>query len=283
MDALSRADLHLDVRERGDLGRPRTPGIEDAAGANFFRRAVAQIAQLGSCHRGPVAQQAQDLRVVADRRSVSRCAAGVERAEPKRIDPVLVHRDGAERSRDHPGFQLVQLVVGEPRVRLAVLERLVAIVRLEVAVRAVQQRAVLERRFPRPVWLHRVEEGNAKQQVRRDALDVSAVQTGETRHLRVGHQVADAAVDHPAVRAGRAGGEVLLLDQHGGEPAHRGVPGDAGAVHAPADHEEVVAPHPPDLRRHSRQAQEFLSRRGKGKPQGGPAGSRRPGPMGSAG
>jgi len=79
--------------------------------------------------------------------------------------------------------------------------------------------------------------------MRRDPLDVAAVQAGEARHLRIVDQVADAAVDHAAVRARGPGGEVLLLDQHGAQAAHGGVAGDAGAVHPAADDEQVVAPH----------------------------------------
>ncbi len=52
-------------------------------------------------------------------------------------------------------------------------------------------------------------------------------------------QIAHAAVHEPRRPAGGAAGEVLALDEHGPEPAQRGVAGDAGAGDAAADHQQV--------------------------------------------
>jgi hypothetical protein len=57
--------------------------------------------------------------------------------------------------------------------------------------------------------------------------------------VRVVRQVARAAVDHPAVVAARAEGEVVALEQRDLQPAHRRVARDPDAVHAAAHDDHV--------------------------------------------
>ncbi len=52
-------------------------------------------------------------------------------------------------------------------------------------------------------------------------------------------EVAQAAVHQSRAARARAGAEVTFVDQDGSDAAHRGIPRDARAGHAAADHQEV--------------------------------------------
>src|SRR6058998_2911496 len=114
----------------------------------------------GAAIMSPAIVKPRDLRVVANFRAVLLGAARIERAEAEGIDAVLVHRHRAQRSLRDARLDPVQLRVGEPGVRLAVLDRLVAVVLLEVALRAVDPGAVEQLSLAMGEEGH--EEGNAE-------------------------------------------------------------------------------------------------------------------------
>ena len=154
-------------------------------------------------------------------------------AEARAVDAPLVERDAALEIAVDPRLELAELVGGEARVRLSVLERLVAVVRFEERVDELE-----EDLLPRP-RLDRHQERDAEEQVRRDALDVPRVAAALLGDVRVVGEVARAAVDHAARVAARAVREVVALEQGDLQPAHRAVAGDARAVHAAAEDDDV--------------------------------------------
>ena len=78
--------------------------------------------------------------------------------------------------------------------------------------------------------VQRKEEGQGPDQVRRDPEQDAALPVGLEHQAEVARlQVAQAAVDQAAGARAGARAEIVLLDQHRAEPAHRRVAGDAGA------------------------------------------------------
>ena len=127
-------------------------------------------------------------------------------------------------------------------MRLAVLEWLVAVVGLEEAIHQ------LEEDLRASAAVDGDEEGNAEEQVRRDALDVTGVAARALGDLGIVGEVAEATVDHPAGVAAGAEGQIVALEQSDREAAHRRVARDADAVHAAADHHHVHVHIRPSLR-----------------------------------
>ena len=84
------------------------------------------------------------------------------------------------------------------------------------------------------------DEGQRPDQVRRDAQQDAPLAVGLEHEPEVaGLQIAEAAVHQPARARAGARAEVVLLDQHGPEPAHGRVARHAGAGDAAADDEQV--------------------------------------------
>ena len=94
--------------------------------------------------------------------------------------------------------------------------------------------------IPEPV-LERQQERRRVDEVRREALREQAPLVQRLAHEPEVEalQVAQAAVDELAGAAGRAGGEVALLDERDGEATAGGVERDAAARDAAADDEHV--------------------------------------------
>ncbi len=55
-------------------------------------------------------------------------------------------------------------------------------------------------------------------------------------------EIPEAAMDQPARPGARAGGEITLLDEHGGKAPHRGVPGDPRPGDAATDDQQIERP-----------------------------------------
>ncbi len=133
----------------------------------------------------------------------------VRHAEPRPVDAPFVEGDAAEDRRLNTGLEPQELVGAERDVRLAALERLVAIVQREE--RVVTRKGRLRDR--RALAEHGQQERYPEQQVRRDVLDVPRVEARAVRHVGIVREVAGTTVDHPARVAARAEGEIVALEQ----------------------------------------------------------------------
>ena len=88
--------------------------------------------------------------------------------------------------------------------------------------------------------VQREHEGQRPHQVRRDAEQDAPLAVGLEHQPEVaGLEVAEAAVHQPARPRAGARAEVVLLDEHRAQPAHRRVACHAGAGNAAADDEQV--------------------------------------------
>src|SRR6185312_9682217 len=123
---------------RGDRA-PRAGRVDDRAGAHAVAPLVHQIARRDLPIAFARSREALDRRVVVELGAVLLGVDGVQDAEPRAVDAPLVERDAAGVLADEAGLELREIARVEPRVRLAVLERLIRVVRAEVRVDQLDQ------------------------------------------------------------------------------------------------------------------------------------------------
>ncbi len=214
VDALAGAHAHAGLRKapeaRGDRA-PRARGVDHDVGAGPYallghdglaprRRSDRPRAPRGSSSRSRPSVCVNTLAPC----SMASIALRVHRRAPSmpHSSNVMPPTSDADQTR----LEARHVARVQPAVRLAALERLVVVVRAEIRVDELDGDAPLQAR------LDGHEERHAKQQVRRDVLDVPGVAAallGDVRRLR---QVAHAPVDHAAAVAAGAEGQIVALE-----------------------------------------------------------------------
>ena len=165
----------------------------------------------------------------------SMASTRVEHAEARAVDAPLVERDAADEAADEPRLEAREVARVEAAVGLAALEGLVVVVGAEVRVDELEHD-----RAPCALVAERHQERNAKEQVRRDALDVSGVAArglGDVRATSRGSATPPWIIPLELPLAPNA--EIVALEERDAQPAEREVARDAGAVDAAADDGDV--------------------------------------------
>ena len=185
-----------------------------------------------------VAKEPLHAMLQVEGRAVPDSVPGVERAQTKDVHGPLVRAHGADDLGVDARLEDEQLLTRQLRGPLAPLERLKSIVGLEVGVAELVHPA----RLRRPIEDGQ-KEGDPKQEVRRDLLDVARVQTREARHVAVRLHVPDAAVDHPARGPARGGPQIPLIEDGHAEAPEGGVARDPRTVDAGTDDDQIELGH----------------------------------------